>query len=157
MNDPEPAPISTVPESESKKERRHLSEKQLEALQRGREKRWRNMHPESTPPEPPTLKRTFAMDAKDFERQEEQAVYNTSSDSEGWETPPPPRPTTKKLSKALRKRLDQYIEEKMSAYRPTEDQYDEGPERETILDRMTPSTASYTTSVEPSQQPYRFM
>jgi hypothetical protein len=160
MNDPEAAPSSIVPESESKKERRQLSEKQIEALQRGREKRWKALHPDSPPAENPSLKRTFAMDAKDVERQEERMVYDSSSESEGWESPPtpPPRRSSKKLSKTLRRRLDQYIEEKMNAYRPTEDPYDEGPERETILDRMTPSAASYTTSVAPpSQQPYRFM
>ena len=165
MDSLDPAPSVTVQDASQARERRPVSEKQLEALQRGRERRWAQLHGDTPPPEAPVLKRTFAMDAKAEE--ERDAVYaqeDSSTDSEGWATPPPQE---RKLPKALRRRLDKYIQEKMEAVfadfqspsedpEPEEQYYDEAPERNEIVNRMTPAT-DYVPSVPHLEYPYRFM
>lgn len=119
---PQPAQEPIRPSEEPpRKKKRLLSEKQLEALKRGREKRWSlaeelnaSAYPEEPPIKQPEPSHPFLDPNTSSSSSEESSEEEPTYPSFARSLPPPPlAPTKKKIPKAVRKRIDRYVKKKL--------------------------------------------
>ena len=111
---PEPEQPQQSEESSTKKKRRLLSEKQLAVLQRGREKRWKNLKSETPAEQTPAPVSTIHpfLDPRSSESSSDSADDSESQDDERY---PEPSQTQRKprIPKAVKRRVDRYIRERL--------------------------------------------
>lgn len=133
---------STDIQSGPPKKKRMLSEKQMAALKRGREKRWQQMNSlDELPPESPQLmrtQRTYESEHDDVSQHpthynEEFSSSESSSEDEATRKMKKAYKLKKSIPRPIRKRLDKYIKMKLEESLSNNNNYEGYDEPEVLL------------------------